>query len=65
MKQQKIKKVKEKEEVNLINLDPYMPIKILQNEINQSQMICDVCLEDDDFEDDEIIICDLCSAATH
>lgn len=28
-------------------------------------MICDICLEDDDFEGDEIVICDLCLGATH
>ena len=27
--------------------------------------MCDVCLEDDDDEDNEILICELCLAATH
>jgi hypothetical protein len=26
---------------------------------------CDICLESDDGEGDEILICDLCCAATH
>ena len=28
-------------------------------------IICDICLNDDDFHDDEIVICDFCNAATH
>lgn len=37
---------------------------MIENEQNDD-IICDVCLEDDDFEGDEIVICELCSAATH
>lgn len=45
--------------------DPYFEIKMHENEQNQDAIICDICLLDDDFEGDEIVICDLCSGATH
>jgi hypothetical protein len=31
----------------------------------EQDIVCDVCLEDDDYEGDEIVICELCLAATH
>lgn len=48
-----------------MHADPYHFIKMHENELNQDEIICDVCLEDDDFEGDEIVICDLCLGATH
>jgi hypothetical protein len=27
--------------------------------------VCDICLEEEDYEEDEILICELCQAATH
>ena len=43
--------------------DPYAFIKM--NVTNQDDLVCDVCLEGEDFDDDEILICDLCGAGTH
>lgn len=45
--------------------DPYFDIKIHENEEDQDNIVCDVCLEGDDAEGDEIVICELCLAATH
>jgi bromodomain and PHD finger-containing protein 1 len=38
---------------------------MLDNEANEDNIVCDICLEGDDEEGDEIVICELCSAATH
>ena len=35
-----------------------------QNE-REDQIVCDVCLDDDDSEGDEIVICDFCLAGVH
>ena len=45
-------------------MNPYAHIRIDQNELNET-IQCDVCLGFEDEEGDEIIICDLCQAATH
>lgn len=47
-----------------IVVDPYFQIKVNENQ-NNDAIVCDVCLEDDDYENDEIVICELCNAATH
>ena len=44
--------------------DPYADIKIHTNETNDA-VLCDVCCEDDDDEDNEIVICELCLGAVH
>ena len=44
--------------------DPYAQIRMDQNK-NNEDIVCDVCLDDDDDENNEIVICDLCLAATH
>ena len=32
---------------------------------NEDEMVCDVCLDDDDDEGNEILICDMCLGAVH
>lgn len=44
--------------------DPYALIKITKNEMNDN-VCCDICLDGDDSENDEIVICELCLGATH
>ena len=44
--------------------DPYEQIRMDQNAENDD-IICDVCLEDDDDQGDEIVICGLCQCAIH
>ena len=44
--------------------DPYEKIRIDQNK-NEDDIVCDVCLDDDDDEGNEIVICDLCLGAVH
>jgi len=44
--------------------NPYALIRIDQNEQND-EVICDICLDDDDDEGDEIVICDLCLVGVH
>ena len=52
------------EEVQINPNDPYELVRIDQNK-NDLNVICDICLDDDDEEDDEIVICELCLVATH
>ena len=44
--------------------DPYENIRIDQNKINDD-IVCDACLDDDDDEHNEIVICSLCLGAVH
>ena len=44
--------------------DPYEKIRIDQNR-NNEDIVCDVCLDDEDEENNEIVICDLCLGAVH
>ena len=44
--------------------DPYEKIRIDQNK-NNDDIVCDVCLDDDDDEGNEIVICDNCLVAVH
>ena len=44
--------------------DPYEAIRLEQNESND-EIICDICLDDDDEEGDEIVICENCLVAVH
>ena len=39
-------------------------IKILKNK-DDDQVVCDVCLDDDDEDGDEIVVCEECLAAVH
>lgn len=51
----------------LLNHSNYIDInkfKTIDNMIEEN-IKCDVCLWDDDCENDEIVICDMCLAATH
>ncbi len=43
--------------------DPYAKIKIVNASDDDIQ--CDICLEFDHEDDDQIVICELCNAATH
>ena len=45
-------------------MDPYEKIRLDQNK-NDEDVVCDVCLDDDDDDNNEIIICDLCLGAVH
>lgn len=45
--------------------DPWDLIKTHENDQNEDLIKCDICLEDDDAEGDEIVICELCFAAAH
>ena len=45
--------------------DPYYDIKLHEHEHNDEKVICVICLEDDDAEGDEIVICEMCYAAAH
>ncbi|KEJ82736.1 Protein Jade-3 [Oxytricha trifallax] len=45
-------------------LNPYEKITINQNKVDED-IQCDVCLEFDHEEDDQIVICDLCNVAVH
>ena len=44
--------------------DPYALIRIDQN-MHDDNIICDVCLDGDDGEGDELIVCELCLVAVH
>ncbi len=43
--------------------DPYAKIKL--NNVNDEDIQCDICLEYDYEDHDQIVICELCNAATH
>ncbi|TNV85459.1 hypothetical protein FGO68_gene6208 [Halteria grandinella] len=45
-------------------LNPYEKIIINTNEVDED-IQCDICLEYDHDDEDQIVICDLCNAATH
>ena len=40
-------------------------IKMLENDDDENNIKCDVCQWEDDCEGDEIVICEMCIAATH
>lgn len=67
--QQLIKPLKEcnKKKEKFDSVDPNNPFQMIKIERNQqdSECFCDVCLDGDDSEGDEIVICELCLAATH
>ena len=44
--------------------DPYKKIRCEKNKTEEN-IVCDVCLDGDDDEGDEILICDLCQTAVH
>ena len=44
--------------------DRFYSITLAKNEFNEN-ILCDVCLDDEDDENDEIVICDLCLCAVH
>lgn len=44
--------------------DPYEKIRIDKNK-NNDEIVCDVCLEEDDDDNNEIVICDLCLGGVH
>jgi len=44
--------------------DPMAQIRIDQNATNDN-VLCDICLEDDDAEGDEIVICETCMVGVH
>ena len=44
--------------------NPYALIRIEQNQEND-QVFCDICLDGEDDEGDEIVICDLCLVGVH
>jgi hypothetical protein len=39
-------------------------MRTLENKV-EDDIVCDICLDGDDAEGDEIVICELCLAATH
>ena len=47
-----------------VGVDLYKDIKIRKNE-NEDQIVCDVCLDEDDEDENEILICELCLVAVH
>ena len=44
--------------------NPYEKIIIVNNQVDED-IQCDICLEYEYEEDDFIVLCDLCNAATH
>jgi hypothetical protein len=44
--------------------DPYALIRIDQN-ANDDEVVCDICLDAEDYEGDELVICDLCLVGVH
>lgn len=42
----------------------YLEIRVTKNEVNDD-IVCDICLHDNDDEGNEIVICELCLAAAH
>lgn len=44
--------------------DPLAKIYISQNNIDED-IQCDICLDYEHEDDDQIVICDLCNVATH
>ena len=44
--------------------DPYAKIRVDKNKCDDN-VVCDICLDDEDEEGDEIVICEMCLAATH
>ena len=46
-------------------MDPYAHIRIDQNRENEENIVCDVCLDDNDEEGDEIMICEICFVGVH
>lgn len=64
------KKVEKKQEDTKMEIDepidqndPYAKIKI--SSVSDEDIQCDICLEFDHEDDDQIVICELCNAATH
>jgi len=45
--------------------DPYAQIRIDQNNVDNEDIQCDVCLDTEGDDGDEIIICDNCFGAVH
>jgi hypothetical protein len=45
--------------------DPFAHIRIDQNRENENDIVCDVCLDDNDEEGDEILICEICFVGVH
>ena len=43
--------------------DPYFSIKI--SDYREEDMVCDVCLEHEVEDENEMVICELCNAAVH
>ena len=53
-------------EVKKVEIDPNDPYALIRIENTQEKdIVCDVCLEEEDYDEDEILICELCQAATH
>ena len=44
--------------------DPYSKIRSDQNKLDEN-IVCDICLDDEDDDGNEIIVCDLCLVAVH
>jgi hypothetical protein len=68
MSQPTIKKQKkdDKMEVDEDSFNPCNPYeKIVISYDNDDDIQCDICLDEDHEEDDQIVMCDLCNAATH
>jgi hypothetical protein len=68
MSQATIKKQKkeEKMEIDEDSFNPNNPYeKIVIAYDNDDDIQCDICLEYDHEDDDQIVMCDLCNAATH
>ena len=45
--------------------NPYEAIILSQNVESEENMMCDVCQDEDDYEGDELVICELCCVAVH
>jgi hypothetical protein len=56
--------IKQSKKLDINPEDPYEFIRIDQNAKNDD-IACDVCLDESDAENDEILICDLCQVAVH
>ncbi len=53
-------------EIDQDSFNPNNPYeKIIIPYENEDEIQCDICLDPDHEDDDQIVMCDLCNAATH
>jgi hypothetical protein len=62
----RVEKKDTKEKID--NIDPANPYEMIINTKNKEDeegMICDVCLGDGGYDEDELVVCEMCYTAVH